>query len=426
MINKKSIGILGVCVFFIISISLFSVSALSIEMNGSFQKQETGLAKIIGATSLSEGQLSFYRGNSEIALESGLAKIGEAYYIWFITPNNENNYSIELIDVQTLDGKQKIVKNFSVSNGTSEYYIKPGAVIASKDFSVNLFSNAETIETVSVDYPSTRELSISPGINQIDFPVNEAKTNVKSIKIGQYSVPTYFVIAGSSQNISLNETNTSKSNTTPEILFDVFPKRIERSESNASLVYSIEISNIGSSNISEIILEYNKKVLKLSQDSILVLPINESIKLNLSIIGVSNVSEVLFVRKENYSISVPIQIERNVVNGSIASNTSAQGLYDCILELQGQQCLPDQKCTKEITASRQGSCCLGSCAYPEKTGSGSWIGWIIALVVLGVIGYLIYRYKASLPIGNPIEKQVKEIEKKENEKRTLAPNSTKK
>jgi hypothetical protein len=42
---------------------------------------------------------------------------------------------------------------------------------------------------------------------------------------------------------------------------------------------------------------------------------------------------------------------------------------------------------------------------------------LIAIIVLGIIGYLIWRYKMVAPVGNPIENQVKEIEKKEIEKK---------
>lgn len=428
MVNQKK-GIVFVCISMIFFVLILAnVSSLSIEVKENFQKQETGIAKVIGASSLAESQVSFYRGNSEIALERGLVKIGDFYYIWFVSPNSESNYSIELNDVSTLDGLQKVSKNFSVSNETSEYYIKPGAVIASKDFSIDIVSNVDADQTISISYPVARSISIESGSNNVEFSFNEAKTRITAIEIGKYSLPAYFVVAGSSGTSDSNETNISSSNLTQGILLDVSPKKIERIENEKDEhVYSLTIFNYGTKNASDVVIEYNKKVFKLSQDILDLIPSNGSVGINLSIIALGNISEVIFVKKDNYSIAIPIQIERIVNNSNVSTvNVTSSGFYDCILELQGQQCLPDQKCTKNTTISRQGSCCLGSCYYPDKGGSSSWIGWLIALVVLGVIGYFIWKYKQAAPIENPIEKQVKEIEKKENEKKSLIPDSAKK
>jgi type II secretory pathway pseudopilin PulG len=417
MVNQKRVGFMSLLILLVLS--LVSVSALSIDMKDSFQKQETGLAKITGASYLSSMQILFYRGNSEVALENGLVKIGETYYAWFVTPDKENNYSISLSDVQTLNGKQSTSKNFTVFNGTSSYYIKPGAISIDKSFSISLFSNNEVTQTISTNYPVSRNISMSPGSNQIDFQFNETNNAIKSINLGIYVIPVYFIVTDRSENVIVNRTATSVSNLTNSI--DVSPKKIDRVESKiANLTYTIQIINNGSSNISNLMIDYNSKVFKLSQSSIDFLPVNGSVNLNLSVISNNNLSEVLFVKKENYSLAIPIQIERvesNQSNNRSINVTSNLGLYDCVLELQGQQCLPEQSCTKNTSISRQGSCCLGSCYYPEKTGSSSWIGWLIAIIVLGIIGYLIWRYKMVAPVGNPIENQVKEIEKKEIEKK---------
>lgn len=410
----------------IIAIMLFySISALTLDIKDSFQMKETGMAKISGdiREPISKSQVNFYKGHVLVSsFEYDLVKIGNDYYVWFITPNSANNYSIEVKEVFSVIGgvpqTTTLTKNFSVIGNLSDYYIVPGAIISNQDFEIKFVLNEDSPKTISINYPEVREVLVNPGQNFVKFSLSSLdKTKIVNINAGRYIIPSYLI----TKNVNINTTgNATNGSTISSISLEISPKRIERtSDINNRQVYPIEIFNLGN-NISGIEIKYNNKVLAIDSNIIDFLESNKSTVVNLSIIGSNDVEEVITILAGNFSFNLPVKVSFSDLNDT--NQTGTTPIFDCEIELGGKLCTIDEICTKGTEQSKQGSCCLGECiAASGSGGSMAWIGWIIAVVVLGAIWFLYSKYKKVKPTGNPIEKQVKDIEK-----RDLTPNFMKK
>jgi len=400
-------GGLTILIFALITALLaINASALTVEMKDSYLQRETGLAKISGNfDSISKTDVAFYRGHVFVSsFDYDIVKIGYDYYVWFVTPLTENNYTLQI-------EKIGLMKNFSVGNDSRDYYIKPGAILSNEDFSIDVFSNLDSVKNIDISYIGVKSYAISPGGNKIDFSLNEiTSTKTIDIIIGDYKIPAYLIKPAGI--VEENDTNATVQNTEINALV-LTPKQIDREEVMGSHPsYIIEIANSANQSIKNILVEYNSKVVKLNQTIIEEISANGKLDINLSILTTMNVSEIINFKNGNESLSLPVII--NFVNqGNALNATNQSGFYDCVLELNGTVCLPSETCTRESRASKQGTCCLGQCALPNNSSGGSpWMGWLIAAIVLGIIGFIYYKYKAVKPAKNPIEKQVGEIEKK--------------
>jgi hypothetical protein len=418
----------GFVIGILIALILISgVSALSIDLKDLYDQKETGIAKISGdiRQPITKSQISFYRGHVAVpSFEYDLVKIGNDYYVWFVTPNTANNYSIEVKDVSAvIAGSLKtttLTKNFSVSGNLSDYYITPGAIVSNKDFNIEFVLNADDVEIIDINFPENRNVTINPGENTVKFSLSSLdKTKITTIIAGKYSIPAYLITNSVITNTTSNVGAENASNTSTR--FDVSPKRIERTLNvNDDRTYPVEIFNLGGENLSDIKIDYNKKVLVIEPSLIESIAQNGSALLKLTVLGSENVEEVVTIRKDNVTINLFVKISFATTNTSNQSGGSI--MFDCGIELGGKICTMEQICTGRTESSKQGSCCVGECISASGgSSSKAWIGWLIAIVVIGVIGYLYSKYKKVKPVGNPIEKQVRDIEK-----RDLTPNFMKK
>jgi hypothetical protein len=415
MIKRGFVFVIFVIVF---ALLISSVSALSLNLKDSYQLQETGIAKISGdiREPISRSQISFYRGHVLVSsFDYDITKIGTDYYVWFVNPTTSNNYTLEISEISALvNGRVQettLTKNFSVSGNLTDYYITPGAVISNQDFEIKLVLNEDSSKIINVNFPVNRDILVSPGENTIKFSLDSLdSTKILNINLGKYIVPAYLIKkAGSIVVNGTNETISSMANLT------ISPKRIERTaNSDEKVSYPIEISNIGSNNVSGIEIKYNRKALTLDSDLIEELDANSSFVVNVSALGTKDIEEIITISADNFGFNLPVKISFEKMSGTQnQTNTEDQVLFDCTVELAGKQCTIDQICTGQTEQSQQGSCCLGECiSATGSTGSKAWIGWLIAIVVLGVLGYIYYKYKGVKPTTNPIEKQVGEIEKR--------------
>jgi len=117
--------------------------------------------------------------------------------------------------------------------------------------------------------------------------------------------------------------------------------------------------------------------------------------------------EIIYLNTTNLTIEIPFfvrytnnasdlvtfygEYERNMTTNVTKRTTR----YYCT-ELGGIVCGTSSSCKGQALESREGNCCLGICEQPKSSG-GSWWGWAIGIVVLGIIIWIYMKYKKVAP-----------------------------
>ncbi|MEM4271297.1 MAG: hypothetical protein QXO70_04360 [Candidatus Pacearchaeota archaeon] len=194
-----------------------NVLAISIDMEETYLPRQTVIKKISGEILdvLTRENLEFRRGHVKIPLESDLKRIGEDYYIWFITPTLENNYTLVIKDIAiTTGGFVKRVdyeRNFTVK-GNMSYSIKPGFVYTSNDFEIIVQVYEDNKKTITTNFleEKAQDFILKPGENILKFSIkNVNETGLYNITIGDYNVPAYIMPNKTFYRV-INETNVSE------------------------------------------------------------------------------------------------------------------------------------------------------------------------------------------------------------------------
>jgi len=92
-------------IFFIILLSFFviPVSAISTDMKESYSLGETMIIEIFGdiLEPIFPENVEFRRGHVKVPFDYDIKKLGDRYFLWAVTPESENNYTLVLKDVTT-------------------------------------------------------------------------------------------------------------------------------------------------------------------------------------------------------------------------------------------------------------------------------------------------------------------------------------
>lgn len=196
---KKWVLIIGLIIL------LHSVSAVSLGINNEYAARET----IIGMLSqdvvgtVQKSQVSLVRdGHIPVAFEYDVKKLGSDQYIWLVAPQTAGSYTLRFNDlIATVGGAPQVVdyeKSFIVSANSTDYSISPGAVYANSDFEIVVTLYESFNKKINVDFPSSREVTLFPGTNEIDFDLDGfVGTEFLMINVGKYVVPSYLIGADS-------------------------------------------------------------------------------------------------------------------------------------------------------------------------------------------------------------------------------------
>ena len=412
---KKSI-ILLVAVFILIY-SFYSVSAVASDLKDSYQPKETAIGKISGngLEPILKENIELKRKNVLVPIEYDVKKIGDEWIVWFIAPEGENNYTLYIRDIATtvngVNQKADYEKNFSVLGQIIEYNVNPGAVFAQDDFSVTVNSFVDDEIDITTNFPSERNIVLKPGANKIDFFIDAVEGNQRvDIGVGKYVIPAYVIGKegiGDEDDVEIIESRL------PEIRFR--PRIIQTTILSDQIgSYPFYIINAGDLE-EEVEFEYDEAVFEVyPKNKSFVLRSNENREFNLTLKKKldKNFNSTILAKIGNESIEMPIEI-------LITENIDEIGTpylkpdyvetkdYTCS-ELNGIQCDPGEICSNS-TISLDGSCCVGVCQEPEET-SYSWIGWLIAAVILIILVIIWGRYKKAKG-GESFSSTVKSAEK---------------
>lgn len=155
---------------FLIFLLLPLVYAVELDMKDNFSQGETMIAKLSGnfITPPTKNNIFFYQEHVRIPMDYGIEKIDKEYYIYAsLSGKKEGNYSISIENVQYMKGAEtlsdNIVKNFSITNTTADFSLKPGVIVSSGEFSLEIqnLKDKQILVTVRTQIANISERDIS-------------------------------------------------------------------------------------------------------------------------------------------------------------------------------------------------------------------------------------------------------------------------
>ena len=412
--KKNGLIVLGIVLLFAFC---GNARAISSDIRDNYERGETIIGEITGniLDPISASQVEFRRGHVLVPFDYDLKRLGGRYFIWANAPETENNYTLIIKDISTtVSGKTTTVnyeKNFSVGGNLTDYSIKPGFILSKEDFKIEIQLNLDNEKTISSDFPNGTEIILRPGGNDVKFSVSGSNGGLIIAHIGKYNAPIF--INGPVIN-----------NTGEEILLSIDPLEIDSTIfiGSTGQSYPFHITNRGTSRLDNIRIEYNEKFFSIEQHESIALDPQEAIELKLNFIGEINdemrkqgIEESLNINSGAYYIQLPVLIKftENQTENSTPYLDNYESVKYCS-ELNGKICTAGEVCSGETKTSLDGACCLTSCQKEDTEGSNSWIGWLIAGVVLIVLLYVYSRYKktkSSKGLGSLVEESDKSMGK---------------
>jgi hypothetical protein len=375
------------------------ISAVDITLSKeSYQPEETLQVEIIGNfITLKEENIQIYEQEipRQEPIIKGLTKYGDTYYFYAILPNREGNFSLRIKGTQyTQRGKlitDTISKNFTIQlTNESGLSINPGFILAKEDFEVHvksLYGNPEVVLELEATGESKNLSLIEYVDKKVEFSTNNVNVSKTNLKINDYNIPVFLLVK---QNIS--ETPVQKSTE-----LEVIPSKLEaKVVPGDNYFFEVYLENIGDKNISDISLEPSTSLITIRPSSIGSLDVDEKALFNLTITvpstAAERMSEEITIEFEDESITIPIvfdiiekEEEIELIGTSITEILSCHDI--------GLICPEDTSCEGEITASLEGSCCIGECTSPKKSRFSWLFGLILLLVVLALAGFIYWRVR---------------------------------
>lgn len=400
----KKIGI------FIVLLLLFVIpftSAISTTLRDSYDKKETIIAEIKGniLSPINFGDIEFKRRNVGVPLDYGVENIEDKHFVWAVAPDNNGTYTLNVNNIETtVNGVNQIInytQNFTVSENLTEYSVTPGVINTKKNFIVEITSYLDSDNVVHVNFPHENDITVKPGKNSFTFSIDSVKeTLFAGINIGKYDVPLYVPIEN--KNVFYRQSG---------IYFE--PTNIKRSIVVGDRpIYIVTIRNPENRSYQNVVFNYDKKLFYISDDKPFSIVSGGRRDFNLTFKNAINkeFSNQIEIDYDNRTVFLPLEIAIADKSSDVNMNQSTVFQYFCS-ELAGTKCSIDQTCSGETKDGLDGACCLGTCQAVVVQSSGSStsqiIGYILAVAIFLIIGYLIYKFKKTKKeVGDDIEEKL--------------------
>ena len=422
---KKAVLVL--CMIFF-SISL--VSAVDIALTkSSYYPGETLQAEIPAAPfiePLSIGNIGIYKGAAvhKTPAQSGLIKSGSKYFYYAVLPDasgSQGEYSLRIEDTNHYENnaptEETIEKNFTITLTNSSYLsFSPGHVYTAGDFSVKIKAyNAE--QQIAVDFPEAgfkQAFSLGYGMEKtvyisISGVAGTAKSN---IKVNSYNIPAV-VIGKAIPSSEDNETEAEEEEF--EDMISLSPESIYAPVlAGINFDYSIKITKETSADLENIEISSSSSEIKPKKSSINLTDDEEVLEIIVNSDRDMNGKITLEYNGEEIEIPVNITIAEN--ESRVFSGTPSQGETKTCAGKGGAICNKSlgETCTGSQEYSSDGVCCIGACEVKEA--SSGWIWGILILIILGIVGWYLYRKSKGGPgigaIGGIFRKKTEAYEKR--------------
>lgn len=386
-------------------------SAVSLDMQESYQPKQTIITEISGniLSPIEKEDISLKRKNVQVPIEYDIKRLENKYYLYLIAPQNENNYTLYINDIETtangipttLDFQQ----NFTVSGEIIPYTIKPGFLTSENDYELSITLNKDLEELISISFPEEHSETLSPGENTITISTENTDLGLHIINVGIYTIPILITQTSPSNN-SNSETQDSY-----EVIF--LPTNIETTIlMGESPRYPLTIYNSGNIISSNLILEYNTEVFIITPSTIPQLLPEEEFYFNLSLKNQDQpINEIIILKSNNIYQEFPVIIDytQNPDEVVLPDIPDPSETPFCS-SLGGKICTSNQECNGDTATSRDSNlCCLADCvtqSSDDEGGNSSIIGYTIAAIVLIIIVIIIARYyKTRKPKTKPLIKK---------------------
>ncbi len=388
---------IGIFAFLFLIVSISFVSAVSTTLKESYDKKENIIIEVKGniLSPIKFEDIEFKRKNVGVPLEHDVMNLEDKHFIWAIAPDKNETYTLLINNLETtINGQKKIInytQNSNVLENLTRYSIKPGFVNAKGNFDVEINSYLDSNIVISTNFPYESSLNIKPGNNKFTFLTDSVKSDLfTSIKIGEYSVPLYL-------NLEDKNINNKKG-----LYFE--PVSIKRSiRSGEKPIYLVSVRNYDNSSHQKVKLLYNKQIFFINPDKEFNINSGERIEFNLSFRNNldKDFNDKIEITYDNLILSLPLEIKIDDGVPDVVKNSSSDFQYFCS-ELAGSKCALDETCSGEVKEGLDGTCCLGSCQTQtvEESNTSNIIGYVLALLIFLILGYLVYRFKKAKQEGN--------------------------
>jgi hypothetical protein len=418
---KKSLIIFFALAFlFFPLISSAEITLLNTDTN--LSQGETLIAKVSGnfVDAIANENIFFYKGqildqNFRVSMEHNITKIGDDYYIYALTSGKtQDNYSISIENVRYMKGAEtvsdKIIKNFTITNDMAAFSLKPGFVIASGDFFVEVQNLEENEIAINVD-----TMINNSGVRKIFVSGSTSTTNSISLKSGEIKKINFQLSSGSPalQNVELSSENftynlpvylsTSSGVTVNEASFRIEPSELTLSlDANSTIKRTIRIYNTGDKDLKDISLSLPSSLTSyvlLSQTKVDVnAKSNVPVELSFSSKKITEVDGTLKATVGNLTASLEISLAFS--KPVVQTNQTIPAVKTCA-EINGT--LYDtqtQNCGLTPIDAKDGWCCQGIVSPIPEDSTGKIIAVvIIVIIILGLIWFYFAKFrKAKKPV----------------------------
>lgn len=398
---KKSVLLLiPIIILFLLSPILAIEITFSKE---SYQPQELFQATITGNfISLTSDNVQIFKDpkTHEEPVIKALTRQNNIYYFYAILPNQPGNFTFRIKDTEYLErGKIKtepiILDLPIILKNTSDLSINPGFVIPNKDFSIkvkSLIGNTDLTAT----FEATGESKIISLIEQVEetlkFSLPKLPPQQSKIIINDYEIPVFLI---------------KKINETRELNIEFIPYIIEGTviiENDYS--FKVLVKNSGSENLTDIRLSSDLNAI-FQPNVIELLQPQEVVLINLTISVEKIDEEKLFGEiiaessNNSYFLPVVFDITKNETEVEIIDVIEpSTGLGALSCSQLGNICTGNQFCTGDTVESLEGPCCIGQCSEQESSSS-TYIGIILLIVLILIIGYVIWKVRKKRKLKSP-------------------------
>ena len=383
------------------------ISGIEISSKTDFDKGETFMMKISGNffEPIANDDISFYRGHVKTSIVPSVFEINNDFYIYAQLYGKEpDNYSVVIKNAKYFDVTQLVEKdiefNFSIGNGSADFYVEPGVVSSSGDFSLDVQNIVNKQVSLNVDSGNYSDL-ISPDVSslnlksgekrEIKFSVEDNSNNsLALVKLSsentEYEIPVYLTLLGGSK--------------ADKISFDFEPSIIDviiATDSESDGVISLK--NKGSETLENVTISVSpslSRYLSLSEYEIDEIKGNSTRRIN---VHFSSGSEPLNLEgqivanfEDRYYSYIPVSLKflpdyiPADANGTVKANFS----QSC-KQAGGNLCPEGQICSGDTKNTIDGVCCLDICSGVKTSQKGKLIGWVIIVTIVALVLWFYFK-----------------------------------
>lgn len=336
------------------------------------------------------------------ASESGLIKSGNKYLFYSVLPLTPGNYSMKLANTRYYQNNVQtdtpIIENFTVVSANESYLsFSPGAISATKDFSITIKSyNSD--QQVNVEFAATGQketFELGEGQQKtVDFPISGISSFTQStITINSYTIQA--IISPSSQP----STNQSTINIPIRDFVALSTGDIEETLlPNKDYSFKITVINTLDQPVYGIDISPTNNAIRLDTDRIDEL--NQEAILNVTINTPNSFNDSIYLTYGNSSLAIPVKIIVTQQASNVTYNPAIVNPEKTCAGNNGNKCdiLKGQECLGTQISASDGICCIGSCSSGPT--SSAWLWGIVILLILGAGGWLLYQRQKKAPKGS--------------------------